>query len=173
MVPEIRLASSRTLRPVLSCPGTNKARSGSRVRERSPQPFEPARGFGPLSATVEPKIKRKKSPIHQITLEGPSGSKPLRERARHATSHARIRQRPSSSAASAKVTLYPGSPGRPSSGGHHPGLASIGDPTYCSTRGRRTLAAVSQDRPHYLHPPYDELGARWRLHGPSDIEPWA
>ena len=23
------------------------------------------------------------------------------------------------------------------------------------------------------HPPCNELGARWRLHGPSDIEPWA
>ena len=47
--------------------------------QRSPQPFEPARGFGPLSATESPK---KKIPIHQITLEGPSGSKPSHGRGR-------------------------------------------------------------------------------------------
>ena len=46
--------------------------------QRSPQPFEPARAFPPLSATVEPKIEN--FPIHQITLEPPRGSKPLRER---------------------------------------------------------------------------------------------
>ena len=64
---------------VMHAARAQKVRSGPRVRERSRQPFEPARGFGPLSATVEPKIE-KKIPIHQITLEGPSGSKPLRER---------------------------------------------------------------------------------------------
>ena len=92
---------------------------------------------------------------------------------RHATSHARIRQCPSPPAAPAKATLYPGSPGRPSSGRHHPGLTAIGDPTYCTARGRRTLAIISPGRPHYLHPPCDELEARWRLHSSTNIEPWA
>ena len=75
MVPEIRLVS-RTIGPVLSCPGTNEVRSGSIVRERSPQPFEPVRGFGPLSATESPKFPD--SPTYFRTSRR---SKPLHERA--------------------------------------------------------------------------------------------
>ena len=78
-----------------------------------------------------------------------------------------------SPAATANATLYPKSQGRPSSGGHHPRLTAIGGPTYGTTRGRRTLAAISPDHPYCLHPPCGELGARWQLHGSANIDPWA
>ena len=58
-----------TIGPGLSCPGTNKVRSEPIVGQRSPQPFEPARAFPPLSAAESPK------------LEPPRRSKPLHERA--------------------------------------------------------------------------------------------
>ena len=66
----------------------HKAGSGSMVGQRSPQPFEPARGFGPLSATEWDNFQ-----IHQLTLEPPSGSKPLHERGFFLNSYAKGRRK--------------------------------------------------------------------------------